>query len=109
MRCALPCVTIARNATQQDPVAMQPVNTLKRVLVHPEDKQHKDEITYCVYKIPCGSCDKCYIGETGEKFDTRLKEHNRGVETIINKPFTRSQWASSLSEQNKSALTDHAS
>jgi len=31
------------------------------------------------------------------------------VESITSKPFTRNQRASSLSEQNKSALTDHAS
>jgi len=31
------------------------------------------------------------------------------VESITSKPFTINQRASSLSEQNKSALTDHAS
>jgi len=31
------------------------------------------------------------------------------VESTTSKPFTRNQRASSLSEQNKSALTDHAS
>jgi len=50
-----------------------------------------------------------YIGETGRKFGTRLKEHKTEVEYITSKPFTRNQRASSLSEQNKSALTDHAS
>jgi len=52
---------------------------------------------------------ECYIGETGRKFGTRLKEHNTEVESVTGKPFTRNQRASSLSEQNKSALTDHAS
>jgi len=50
----------------QVPVAMKPVKTLRKVLVHPKDKQQKDEITDCIYKIPCGSYDKCYIGETGK-------------------------------------------
>jgi len=49
-----------------------------------------------------------YIGETGRKFGTRLKEHKTEVESITSKPFTRNQRASSLSQQNKSALTDHA-
>jgi len=31
------------------------------------------------------------------------------MEAISRKPYTRNQRASSLSEQNKSALTDHAS
>jgi len=89
---------------------MRPVKTLKSyLLVHPKDKQDKEEITDCVYKIPCASCEKCYIGETGRKFGTRLKEHKTEVVSITSKPFTRGQRASSLSEQNKSALTDHAS
>ena len=28
-----------------------------------------------VYKITCGQCDSIYIGETGRKFSTRMKEH----------------------------------
>jgi len=44
-----------------------------------------------------------------KEFGTRLKEHKTEVESITSKPFTRNQRASSLSEQNKSALTDHAS
>jgi len=93
----------------QVPVAMRPVKTLKSLLVHSKDKQEKEEITDCVYKIPCASCEKCYIGKTGRKFGTRLKDHKTEVESITSKPFTRNQRASSLSEQNKSALTDHAS
>ena len=73
----------------QVPVAMRPVKTLKSLLVHPKDKQDKEEITDCVYKISCASCEKCYIGETGRKFGTRLKEHKTEVESITSKPFTR--------------------
>ena len=37
-----------------------------------------------VYKIPCyggdqGSCDKIYISETSQEFDTRLKKHQRSL------------------------------
>jgi len=42
----------------QVPVAMRPVKTLKSLLVHPNDKQEKEEITDCVYKIPCASCER---------------------------------------------------
>ena len=91
------------------PVTMKPVKTLRRLLVHPKDKQEKEEITDCVYKIPCGNWDKTYIGETGRKFGIRLKEHKTEGEAATNKPFITRQHLSSLSEQNKSALTDHAS
>jgi len=50
----------------------------KSLLVHPKDKQEKEEITDCVHKIPCASCEKCYIGETERKFGTRLKEYKTG-------------------------------
>jgi len=33
------------------------------------------------------SCEKCYIGETGSKFGTRLKEHKTDVEAITSKHF----------------------
>jgi len=36
-------------------VTMKPVKILRRLLVHPKDKQEKKEITDCVYKIPCGN------------------------------------------------------
>ena len=46
-------------------------------------------ITDRVHKIPCASCEKCYqyIGETGRKFGTRLKEHKTEVEAITSKPL----------------------
>ena len=32
-----------------------------------------------VYKVPCGACDKSYIGETGRGIETRFKEHKRDI------------------------------
>ena len=32
-----------------------------------------------VYEVPCGSCQKSYIGETGRGLETRLKEHKRDL------------------------------
>jgi len=34
-------------------LAMKPGKTLKDLLVHPKDKQDKEDITECVYKVPC--------------------------------------------------------
>jgi len=61
--------SVARIMRKYDvPVAMKPYQTLKNVLVHPKDKQNKEEITECMYKVPCANCDKTYVGETGRKF-----------------------------------------
>ncbi len=32
-----------------------------------------------MYRIPCGGCDKVYIGETGRSLKTRITEHRRDV------------------------------
>jgi len=61
------------------PVSVRPVWTLRSLLVHPKDKQEKEEVTDCVYKIPCSNCEMTYIGETGRKFGSRLKEHKTEV------------------------------
>jgi len=79
-------------------VAMKPYKTLKTVLVHPKDKQEKEDLTECVYKVPCANCDKTY----------RLQEHRTEVESKTGRTFTRSLHALSLTEHNKSALTSHA-
>jgi len=36
-------------------------------LVHPEDKEDKEQTSECVYRDPCANCDKTYVGETGRK------------------------------------------
>ena len=56
-------------------MAMRPWKTLKDLLVHPKDKQDKEDITEYVYKVPCANCDKMYVGETGRKLGVRLHEH----------------------------------
>jgi len=36
--------------------------------VHPKDKvqfNEFDEVSKCIYQIPCKNCDKVYVGETG--------------------------------------------
>ena len=32
-----------------------------------------------VYQVPCGTCEKSYIGETGRGMEQRLKEHKRDL------------------------------
>ena len=61
-----------------------------------------------MYKVPCASCEKTYIGETGRKLGVRLQEHRPEVESKTNRAFTRSHRSSSSAESNRSALTDQA-
>jgi len=61
-----------------------------------------------VYKVPCASCEKIYVGETGRKLGIRLQEHRTEVESKTKRAFTRSQRSSTSAEFNRSALTDHA-
>ena len=69
------------------PVAMKPYKSLKSVLVHPKDKKEKEDLTECVYKVPCANCDKTYIGETGSKFGVRLQEHRIEVESKTGRTY----------------------
>ena len=89
-------------------IVCRPVCTLRRLLVHPKDKVVEANVVGCVYKVPCGSCKHCYIGETGRKFGTRLKEHRREVEIHGQRVFTRSEKIKAEVEEHKSAITNHA-
>lgn len=35
--------------------------------------------TGCVYKIPCTSCSKIYIGQTGKPLENRIKQHKYSI------------------------------
>ena len=57
----------------------RPHHTLRRTLVHLKDPTPLRQRTGVVYRIPCSSCDKVYIGQTGRTLDHRLKEHRRAL------------------------------
>ena len=40
------------------PCAMKPWVNHKNVLVHPKDREDKEQTTECVYKVPCASCER---------------------------------------------------
>ncbi|XP_072048709.1 uncharacterized protein [Amphiura filiformis] len=89
--------------------AMKPHTTIKKMLVHPKDKQEKERTANCVYEIPCKSCPQTYIGETKRQFGVRMSEHKREAEKAGQLKYTRSKRTESLTEINKSAITDHVS
>jgi len=55
------------------PCAMKPWVTLKNVLVHPKDREDKEQTTECVYKVPCASCEKTYIVRQGGNLGSGYK------------------------------------
>jgi len=77
-------------------------------LVHPKDKEDKEQTSECVFKVPCANCDKTYVGETGRKLGVRLQEHRTEVEFKTKRAFTKSQRSSPSAEYKKIGFTDHA-
>ena len=51
-------------------ISIKPYQTLRNILVHPQDKIESDNKTDVVYRVPCKNCDNIYIGETGRKLAT---------------------------------------
>ena len=45
------------------------------MIAHKGDRKYNERSV--VYQIPCGSCDKSYIGETGKGMGKRVSEHKR--------------------------------
>ena len=46
-----------------------------------KNKPKSSQITSGVYEIPCKTCDKVYVGETGRDLKTRTREHKYDIKT----------------------------
>ena len=57
----------------------RPHRTLRQTLVRLKDRTPLQQRAGVVYRIPCGSCSKVYIGQTGRTLEHRLKEHKRAL------------------------------
>ena len=91
------------SASTSNMASMRPTNTLKSILVHSKDKKDVTDNSDVVYDVPCGECEKSYIGETGRQFGICLKEYQKDVE----KKYTRATRKASTSELHKLGITDH--
>ena len=60
-------------------VCFRPHRTLKQSLVRLKDHTPPEKKAGVVYRIPCGTCGRAYIGQTGRTLDQRLKEHKRAL------------------------------
>ena len=47
--------------------------------MHTKDPVPQECRKAVVYRVPCGSCDMSYIGETGRTLQLRIKEHRRAL------------------------------
>ena len=86
---------------------LSPHCTLRRLLVHPKDKVRTLKKANCVYRNPCISCDKSYVGETGRSLGLQMEEHRKEAGKSESRPYTRSSKSLAASEIHKSAITDH--
>ncbi|XP_072046220.1 uncharacterized protein [Amphiura filiformis] len=99
---------ISRTLKKHDiATAMRPHSTIRKMVVHPKDKQEPVKTPNCVYEIPCGSCDLTYVGETKRTFGTRMDEHRREAEKASQQKYTRSKRKESESHFKNSAISDH--
>ncbi|KER27260.1 hypothetical protein T265_05663 [Opisthorchis viverrini] len=57
-------------------VAHKPSATLRKLISRPKDNRDKTKRNNVIYQI---DCNKFYVGQTGRKLCTRIKEHNAAV------------------------------
>nr|VZI29784.1 unnamed protein product [Spirometra erinaceieuropaei] len=64
-------------------IAHRPESTIRHLVMRPKTPLPPGETTNVIYRIHCGSCAMNYIGETGKRLQTRVKEHMRASAEIL--------------------------
>ncbi|XP_055714728.1 uncharacterized protein LOC129808846 [Phlebotomus papatasi] len=67
-------------------VAFQPVTKVRKFFSRIKDPIPKDNKCDVVYEIPCGGCEKSYIGTTGQQLKKRLQQHKNDTKLPIRNP-----------------------
>ncbi len=60
-------------------VAHKPVKTLRTALMRPKDSLEPNEKSNIIYGLECSQCPVEYVGETGKRLRTRMREHKGAV------------------------------
>ena len=55
----------------------KPQTTIAALLGNPKDKIRLEN--HGVYSIPCGDCEKHYIGQSNRRISARVQEHKNSV------------------------------
>ena len=80
---------MSRDSSEQLRVCFRTSNTVSKSLVNTKDKipvTHRSG----VYRIKCShpDCNVCYIGQSGRRIETRVKEHSKLIEKNISRFIT---------------------
>jgi len=68
-------------------IGFKPMKTIKdNLYTRVKDKEDKNDKAGVVYSIPCGVCEKVYVGETGQKLITRKKQHMNDLKNAYTQP-----------------------
>ncbi len=92
----------------------KPRVTLRQILVHPQTKHQNIKKNGVVYEIPCGTCNKVYVGQSGRTLEHSMKEHQRSL-TSTNCSYYTSAVAEHAVHNNhvidwkKAKVVDHRS
>ena len=57
----------------------RPHHTLRQTLVNMKNRIPLQQRVGVVYRIPCGTCPRVYVGQTCRMLNHRLKEHNKAL------------------------------
>ena len=87
--------------------AVKPHTKLCNFLIHPKTNPIWTTAGI-VYEIPCKTCDKSYVGETGRLFGTRKKEHRDEATRKKLTNYTRSARKDRESLVFVSSVAEHA-
>ena len=80
-----------------------------KLLVHPKDKIKTGNKCNMIYELPCKSCAKSYIGETGRMFKTRMGKHRKETEKVGKKIRRRLVAQETETQCLKPAVSEHCS
>ena len=82
---------------------------MKNELCRLKDRRTVGERAGVVYKLGCGDCNACYIGETGRQVDDRMTEHKRDIENkkANSKVFEHVQSTGHVFDFDNVSVLDH--
>ena len=69
-------------------VALRTKNTIGNLIAHRHPAPNKFSLSG-VYKLNCPDCNRAYIGQTGGKFTTRFKKHEKAFRRQVILPASR--------------------